>query len=267
MEAPSPLIDIGVNLTNKRFSDKLEPVLTRARDAGVESCIITGTDEASSEAAIELCQAFAEQFPAALYSTCGIHPHDASHFNANSYGNLRELAQCEFVKAIGETGLDFNRDFSPRPLQEKAFESQLELAIEMQLPIFMHERDAHARFFDIIRNYRDQLVDGVVHCFTGSKEALFDYLDLDLHIGITGWVCDERRGQELQALVGNIPAQRLMIETDAPYLLPRTIKPRPKYNEPALLPHVLAGVAEHYPMDIQQLAMHSYDNSRRFFRL
>ncbi len=269
MDAPSELIDIGVNLTNKSFRGHEQAVIQRAIDCGVNRLIISGTDEASSEVALSLCEQFAEAFPGQLFATAGVHPHDAKHFGKGSRESIRQLSDSAHVVAIGETGLDFNRDFSPRPQQEQAFESQLELAAETGLPVFMHERDAHPRFYDIVKHYRDHLQDGVVHCFTGSKHALFDYLDLDLHIGITGWICDERRGAELQALAANIPLSRMMLETDAPYLLPRTINPKPKsrINEPAFLPYVLQGVAEHHSASAEEIARQTAATSARFFRL
>ncbi len=151
-------------------------------------------------------------------------------------------------------GLDFNRDFSPRPDQERAFEAQLALAVEYQLPVFLHERDAHERFAPILKAYRDHLVGAVVHCFTGSRQALFDYLDLDCHIGITGWVCDERRGKPLAELVHNIPDNRLLLETDAPYLLPRDLPeapPKKRRNEPSLLPWIGKRVASLRGQDVK----------------
>src|SRR5690606_20494447 len=146
---------------------------------------------------------------------------------------------------------------------------QLELAIEHQLPVFLHERDADERLFEMVRSYRDQLPAAVVHCFTGERRALFRYLDLDLHIGITGWICDERRGLHLHPLVKEIPEGRLMLESDAPYLLPRTLKPKPKsrHNEPAYLTEVLREVALHRGETPQALAAHSTRCARAFFNL
>lgn len=204
-----------------------------------------------------------------LVCTVGVHPHYADEYGSDTATMLRELAEHKVVRAIGETGLDFNRDFTPRPQQEKAFIAQLELAIECGLPVFMHERDAAERQHDILRDYRDHLVDGVIHCFTGSKQALFRYLDMDLHIGVTGWICDERRGQTLQQLVTSIPAERLMIETDAPYLLPRNIEPKPSQNrnEPAYLPWVLAMVAHCRGEAPIEVANTSRLTAERFFKL
>ncbi|WP_417598965.1 TatD family hydrolase [Oceanospirillum sp.] len=263
--APSPLIDIGVNLTNERFNGKIAEVVAQSLEANVTNQIITGTSFASSKAALALCERYPEQFR----STVGIHPHDASEFNSSAHSNLRDLLQSTYCVAVGETGLDFNRNFSTPQDQEKAFEAQLELAIEFQKPLFMHERDAFERQHEILKSYRDDITDGVIHCFTGSKQALFGYLDLGLYIGITGWICDERRGTDLQALVHNIPQDRLMIETDAPYLLPRnmTSKPKDRTNRPAYLPWVLKELSLHTGLSELDLACKTSDNARRFFRL
>ena len=268
-EQPLPLIDIALNLADKRFKNDSHVVLERSRDAGIIACILTATSESISHEVIDLCERYAEEFPNMLHCTAGVHPHDAKHWHKSSAGVLRDLASHHAVVAIGETGLDFNRDFSPRPQQELAFEAQLELACELQLPVFLHERDAHKRQLDILRNYRDQLVDGVLHCFTGEKKALFNYLDLDLHIGITGWICDERRGLDLQKLVNNIPLNRLMLETDAPYLTPRTLRPKPKSsrNEPAYLPWVLDSITKFRDESAEVIAHATNMTSQRFFRL
>ncbi len=263
------LVDIGVNLANSQFKSDLVEVLARARDAGVATLVLTGTSETSSEQIQGLANKLSTEFPAMLFTTVGVHPHEASDYSARTSDRLRDLATQPGAVAIGETGLDFNRDYSPRDSQEMAFQAQLELAAEMQLPVFMHERDAHQRQFEILKHYRDQLTDGVIHCFTGDKTALFNYLDLNLHIGITGWICDERRGAELQRLVHNIPLNRLMLETDAPYLLPRNITPKPvsRRNEPAYLPWVLEGVAAHRAETPETIAAATTATAVKFFRL
>jgi len=265
-----PLVDIGVNLSNSAFSDQLPEILRRAQQANVRQLVITGTSVHESEQAAAICEDFTQDFPGMLYSTCGVHPHDAKTFVAGTTtSQLRSIAQAPHVVAIGETGLDFNRNFSSPKDQEKAFEAQLELAAELSLPLFMHERDAHQRQFEILKQYRDHITDGVIHCFTGDKTALFNYLDLDLHIGITGWICDERRGLSLQSLVTSIPDQRLLLETDAPYLLPRTMtqKPKAKRNEPAFLPWVLQTVAKCKSQTEEQVAHQTTQNAVAFFRL
>ena len=184
------MIDIGLNLSNPQFDADRDAVVQRARDAGVEALILTGTDLAESRAAADL----AERWPGYAFSTAGVHPHDARHWDAASGDALRQLASLPQVVAIGECGLDFNRDFSPRPEQEAAFSAQLELAAELQLPVFMHCRDAHARFVALLEPWLPRLPAAVLHCFTGNGDELAECLALGLHIGITGWVCDERRG-------------------------------------------------------------------------
>jgi TatD DNase family protein len=263
------MIDIGVNLSNSRFAKDTEETLDRARQAGVEKLILTGTSIAESRAVLALCHSHSKAFPEMLYATAGIHPHDTSSFNRESIGLLRELALQPEVVAIGEMGLDFNRNFSTPAEQEKAFEAQLELAVELQLPVFLHERDAADRQLQILKSYRDHLTDAVTHCFTGSKKALFGYLDLNMHIGITGWICDEKRGEALQQLVSNIPLDRLMIETDAPYLLPKNLPepPKGKRNEPAFLPWVVEGIAKQRKESSEQIAASTAANALRFFRL
>ena len=263
------MIDTGVNLSNPRFAKDIEETLVRAQQAGVEKLILTGTSIEESRAVLKLCHRYSENFPGMLYTTAGIHPHDASSLNGESISILRDLAAQPEVVAIGETGLDFNRNFSTPAEQEKAFEAQLELAIELNLPVFLHERDAAQRQLEIIKVYRDNLTDAVIHCFTGSKQALFSYLDLNMHIGITGWICDEKRGEELQQLVSNIPLDRLMVETDAPYLLPKNIPqpPKGKRNEPEFLSWVVEGIANHRDESAKQIANATAANALRFFRI
>jgi len=262
------LIDIGVNLTNPSFAEKHQAVLNRAYEAGVCQLVLTGTSVEGSEQALELCQKL-DADGQRLFATAGLHPHSASDWNADSPRRLRALLGEPRVRAVGECGLDFNRDFSPRPQQEKVLEEHLALAVELQLPVFLHERDANQRLLDILRDFRDRLPAAVVHCFTGEQKALFSYLDLDLHIGITGWICDERRGTHLHPLVRDIPRGRLMLESDAPYLLPRSLRPKPKNgrNEPACLTEVLREVALHRGETLEDLASHSTACSRAFFRL
>jgi len=262
------LVDIGVNLTHPSFARDHEGLLARARQAGVVQLVLTGTSVAESEQALTLCRQLDESGER-LFATAGIHPHDAGDWGPDSARQLRDLLREDRVRAVGECGLDFNRDLSPRPAQERALEEQLALAVELGKPVFLHERDASERLADILRHYRDKLSAAVVHCFTGERKALFAYLDLDLHIGITGWICDERRGTHLHPLVREIPAGRLMLESDAPYLLPRTLRPKPRsgHNEPAFLTEVLREVARHRGESEATLAAHTTACARRFFAL
>ena len=258
------IIDIGVNLAHRSFHADRKAVIQRAFDAGVNAMVITGTSQASSQEA----QRIAREYPGQIFSTTGVHPHDSRNCTMDTIAELRRLAGLEQVVAIGECGLDFNRDFSPRPQQEKWFEAQVTLAEELQMPLFLHERDADQRFCEILTAVRKS-VPAVVHCFTGSRESLKMYLDMGLHIGITGWICDERRGRSLRELVREIPLDRLMIETDAPFLLPRSMATKPKdgRNEPAFLPHILQAVADCVGKSSEEVARATTATAREFFRL
>lgn len=227
--------------------------------------VVTGTTLEESQNALELCR----HFPDKLFSTAGIHPHHATDWNAGSLQTLKNLTNNASVRAVGETGLDFNRNYSPQDEQIEVFHQQLELARELGKPVFCHQRDAHDGFMSILREYRSALTKVVVHCFTDNRTALFDYLDLDCHIGVTGWICDERRGVELQQMVQCIPENRLMIETDAPYLLPRDLQPKPtsRINEPCHLPHIAATVARHQNKPLQLLAEECLQTTREFFNI
>ena len=258
----STLVDIGANLTHDTFDEDRQDVLQRARDAGVTQVIVTGTSIDGSEKALQLAR---EQD--GLFATAGIHPHHADETSTEAMNRLEALSADERVKAIGETGLDFFRDYSPRKDQIASFEDHLALAIKTRLPLFLHERDAWPVFSEVLRSCRNELTDVVVHCFTGDQNALHAYLDLDCHIGITGWICDERRGAHLIPLIRDIPVNRLMIETDAPYLLPRSIRPKPKSrrNEPSYLTVVCKAVASARGETYDELARQTSANAVRFF--
>ncbi|MDP6025273.1 MAG: TatD family hydrolase [Pseudomonadales bacterium] len=259
------LIDIGANLTHDSFAEDLDQVLASAADHQVEKMVVTGASLQGSEDALRL----ARSYPGLLYATAGIHPHHAEETNTESLMILRDLAHASEVKAIGEAGLDFFRNFSPKDSQIKSFESHIELAIETGLPMFLHERDSHPTFRDVLKPHRDKLGSIVVHCFTGEAEALYAYLDLDCYIGITGWICDERRGAHLVPLVREIPKDRLMIETDAPYLMPRTISPKPKSrrNEPQYLTYVCEFIANCVDESFESVAQRTKHNAERFFSI
>ncbi len=256
-------IDIAVNLVGSALEKDLDNVIQRAAAQGVSPLIVIGSSLDESRQAIACCQ----QHPQQLYSTAGVHPHHASKWDKNSRLQLSELSQHPAVVAIGECGLDYNRDFSPRPMQRQAFAEQLALAVELQMPVLMHERDAHEDFIAILKEYRPQLSGALLHCFTGNAASLEAYLALDLHLGITGWVCDERRGLELAELVKHIPANRIMVETDSPYLLPRSMRPKPKSskNEPQYLPYISQYIAQRRGETPDQFAAQTYKNSCEFF--
>jgi TatD DNase family protein len=259
------LIDIGCNLTHDSFAGDRAEVLERAQDAGVVQIIVTGASEEGSIAALKL----AHQHPGKLFATAGVHPHHAVDFTADAETVIRELVHQPGVVAAGETGLDYYRDFSPRAAQRQAFERQLHMGIDSCLPLFLHQRDAHQDFIAIIREVRNELKNLVVHCFTGTRSELQEYLELDCFIGITGWICDERRGTQLQQFMQDIPLERLMVETDSPYLKPRNLRPRVKThrNEPCWLPWVVDTLAACRNESPEQLATQTTANARSFFRL
>jgi TatD DNase family protein len=255
------LVDIGANLTHASFSQDLEQVVTRARQAGVASLIVTGTTVEESWDARQIADRFD------LYATAGVHPHHARQCGPQTIARLRELAKHPRVVAVGECGLDFNRNYSPHPDQETWFIAQLKLGLELGKPLFFHSRDAHPRFAEILRQYKPPKA--VAHCFTGEKAELDAYLELGLYIGITGWICDERRGKHLVELVRDIPRDRLLLETDSPYLTPRDLKPQPKArrNEPALLPHILKAVARALGRSPEEVAADTTRNAHTLFGL
>ena len=261
----SSLIDIGINLAHDSFNLDREAVIARAVAAGVVQMMVTGSNGASTREAIEMATAH----PGRLFATAGVHPHNAKELNEELLAELRQLATLAQVVAVGECGLDYFRDLSPRAAQQKAFNRQLEIAAAVGKPVFLHQRDAHEDFVAILKEHRASLVGGVAHCFTGSGEELRTYLEMDLAIGITGWICDERRGAHLIPLMSEVPADRLMLETDGPYLLPRDlrVKPESRRNEPAFLPHIAATVARARGESVQQLAETSTAAARKLFRL
>jgi TatD DNase family protein len=259
----APLCDIGLNLAHESFDHDREAVIQRAAEVGVTHMVITGSSLASTHAAIALVQ----QYPSSMRCTAGVHPHHASELDTTQLQAFDALARQPEVVAVGECGLDYFRNFSPREAQLDAFAKQLELAASVKKPVFLHQRDAHDDFMNVLRRYRQRLTGGVAHCFTADMDEARAYLDLGLYIGITGWICDERRGHHLREVVKDIPADRLLIETDAPDLLPRDLQPKPqsRRNEPMYLPHVLAAIARARGEPAEQLAEITTDNALRLF--
>ncbi len=262
--APAELVDIGANLTHDSFARDLDAVIARSRAANVTTLVLTGTDREHAEQAVELARRHA-----GVHATAGVHPHDASTWSPSLANAMRDLHRQPEVVAVGECGLDFNRNFSTPAEQMRAFEAQLGLAAESGLPLFVHERDAGPRMLEMLHSWRDDIADAVIHCFTGERATLYGYLDLDLHIGLTGWLCDERRGHHLRELVGDIPLERLMVETDCPYLLPRNLpaKLKGRRHEPALLPWIVREIAHWRQVNEIDVARATTATARRFFCL
>lgn len=264
MRVPT-LVDIGANLAHDSFDADRDAVLARARAAGVAALVVTGSTLDDTDEAIAL----ARRHPGMLRATAGVHPHHAAGLRDSDAGRLAELLRDPSVVAAGECGLDYFRNFSPPAEQRRAFELQLGLAGQAGKPLFLHQRDAHVDFLAMLRAHPQAAARGVLHCFTGGPAELEDCLALGLAVGITGWICDERRGQALRESAALVPRERVMIETDAPYLLPRTLVPKPPHrrNEPAFLPAVLAETARCRNEDPAALAAATTANACRFFGL
>lgn len=258
------LVDIGANLAHDSFDTDRPDVLRRAAEAGVSRIVITGSSRDSSHRACEL----AREAPGKLFATAGVHPHHAKDWHASDADWMRTLAGEPQVVAIGECGLDYFRNFSPAEAQEIAFRDQLAVAVETGLPVFLHQRDAHEAFCEILADF-PTLPRAVAHCFTGERHELEAYIDMGLYVGITGWICDERRGHHLRDLVSLIPPERLLLETDAPYLLPRDLDPKPssRRNEPMHLAHVARTVAQCLQASCEAVAAQTTRNATEFFGL
>ena len=261
-------IDIGINLTNKQFAGEYDEVIDRAISAGVEQILLTGTSVRSSKEALAL----AKEYPETLFATAGIHPHDAKTMNAESIKILTTLLKEKKVVAVGECGLDFDRDFSPRPVQESCFHAQLSLAEEVQKPLFLHERAAFDRFIAILKQH-SSLPEGVVHCFTGKLKEAKTYLEMGYYIGFTGAITDMRRFAALEEVVRYVPLDRMLIETDAPFMMPKNVPTRQlsyhqqRRNEPAFLPYVAQTIAQYKGVTLKAVADKTRENAETLFKL
>lgn len=255
------LFDSHCHLDDKSFNKDLDQVLQRAQDNHLEGIMVVGIDIPTSLKAIEL----AGKDPRIITSV-GIHPHDAKKCSKENIETLTELVkQNPCIKAWGETGLDFNRMFSPKEDQEACLIRQLEAAGKLDLPLIFHERDSEGRFYEIIKAHGPSSRKGVVHCFSGTKEEMFKYLDLGYHIGITGILTILKRGEYLRSIVPLIPEDRILIETDAPYLTPAPQKNKVRRNEPAFVASVLKRLAGLKNCDEEKLADQIFKNTCRLY--
>lgn len=247
------------------FRKNRKEIIGDAEKVGVSKFIITGTNIKSSQIASE----YALKYPNTLYSTSGVHPHDTKTCNENTINQLEKIAKMPSVVAIGECGLDYNRDFSPRNIQREWFEKQIQLAEKINMNLFLHERDAHEDMVNILEKYPDMCNKCVIHCFTGTKSEAEKYIDLGCYIGVTGWICDMKRGKSLQEAVTVIPPERLMIETDAPFLIPKNFDEKPKNNknEPKYLPHILKTIAYYKDCDVEKLGKSVTKTTEKFFKI
>jgi len=260
---PTGLVDIGINLAHDSYDHDRPEVIYRAIAAGVERMVVTGSSLESNARAIEIC----ESWPEVLRATAGVHPHHAREFSREDLATLEQQLRHPLVSSAGECGLDYFRNFSPPADQRRAFADQLELATRVGKPVFLHQRDAHTDFMAVLRDYLPDISMAVVHCFTGTAPELEAYLDAGLYVGLTGWICDERRGLGVKELAAGIPLDRLMIETDGPYLMPRTIRPKPSHrrNEPMYLSYILDAICEVRSEPKADIAAATSRNALKFF--
>lgn len=256
--------DVGVNLTDRRFKDSVEDVLSNASEEHVSHVLAIGTSLEDSETSLALVKQFSRP-DSHLVCSAGFHPHQAKSAKFGDMDRLRVLLDDVSVVAIGECGLDFNRNFSPPDVQLRVFEEQLTLATDVKLPIYLHEREAFEQQIKLLKQYEAGIMGGLVHCFTGNTQQLDSYLELGLSIGITGWICDPERGVDLREAVKYLPLDKLMVETDAPYLMPKNMRPRPKYNQPSLVPHIAQTIADIKQVPLADIENHSFNNACRMF--
>lgn len=235
------MIDIGANLTNPIFTDRISLILEESIKHNLSDIIITGTSLEKSKKAEEICSKYSNE-SLKLYFTCGIHPHSAHEYsNKNIAGLFKEISKNSI--AIGECGLDYNRMFSTKKEQQEIFLSQLSLSQELSKPLFLHCRDSYDDFFSILKSFNNTF--GVVHCFTGNRQQAKQILDLGYYIGITGWITDNKRNADLLSALNYIPIDRLLIETDCPYLIPKNMPnwKKIKHSLPSHLPYIIEYVS------------------------
>ena len=256
------LFDTHCHLNDKAYDKDVDAVIKRAHDAGVAACMVVGTDKASSIKAAAMAES-----ANGIYASIGIHPHEAQSCSESSLKSLIKLAENPKVCAWGEIGLDFNRMYSQKDDQEKWFIRQLELADKCNLPVIFHERDSKGRLLELIKDYNKKGRKGVVHCFSGNRTELEQYINLGLYIGITGVLTLKKRGSDLRKLAPIIPVEQILIETDAPYLTPGPEKNRTRRNEPAFVKSILFKLAETRKEDPEYLASATWENSCRLFNI
>ena len=256
------IFDSHCHLDDKSFRKDIDSVIKRANDNGIIRMMIIGINGKTSAQAVSLAQS-----QDGIYASVGVHPHDVKNCNDSILQDLKNLARNEKVRAWGEIGLDFNRMYSPRQDQEQWFEKQLDIADKLDLPMIFHERDSNGRFLEILKNHNSTVMNGVVHCFSGNQNELDQYLSLGLHIGITGILTIKSRGAQLRKLVTGIPTDRLLVETDAPYLVPAPEKNHTRRNEPAFVKSVLLKLAEVRNEDPEELAQIVWQNTCRLYGL
>ena len=252
------LIDSHSHLEFPQFDVDVEEVVTRAVEAGISHIVVIGTELASSRKAIELADRNG------LHATVGFHPHAAHSFSEETLRGLRELTLSHSVVAVGEIGLDYFRDLSPREEQIEAFRRQLELAVEQGLPVVIHDRDAHDDVAEILGEYAAQLCGAVLHCYSAGAEFARFYLDLGFYFSVSGQIT-YRRSERLRETISALPIERILLETDAPYLAPQPVRGR--RNEPSFLTHTARCLAELKGMSYDDVCALTSSSAARLFSI
>ena len=256
-------IDIACNFTHDSFKDNLDEVLNNAEQAGVDKFVLL----CASLADINPIKVIQNNTPEKFFISAGIHPHHATEIMEINYDALLNKLKSINPNAIGETGLDYFRNISPPDIQKKSFGMHIEIAKELSLPLYLHQRDAHSDFIRIIKENISNFPKFVVHCFTGTQAELDEYLELGAYIGLTGWICDAKRNIDLRKSIKNIPIEKMMIETDSPYLIPKNlmVKPKKNINEPKYLPHIANEICELTGYELEELKLATSNNAIKFF--
>lgn len=253
------LIDSHAHLDDKRFNRDRDMIIKNLNSNGIESVVNIGADLKTSKASVELADKYEN-----IYAVVGVHPHSATEINKAALETLRELAKNEKVLAIGEIGLDFHYDRSPRDVQRSAFRAQIDLAKELNLPIVIHSREADGETFDIIKESMDGNLKVLLHCYSGSAELAQEYIKLGCYISLAGPVTfnNARVPKEVAKVVA---LDRLLVETDSPYLTPTPY--RGKRNEPMFVKYVAKEIAELKGIDIEELSKATLENTKRFYNM
>lgn len=252
--------DIGLNLFCKQFPDP-ETIIRDAAEAGV-ACILTGTDPRENKKIHEFMKHHL------VYGTAGIHPHNADRAKQEDFDEIEKLVlEDRKIVAVGECGLDYDRMFSTRENQIRCLEKQIVLAEKYKKPLFLHERSASGEFIRRFKKHTEICKRSVVHCFTGGKDSLEQYLSMGFSIGITGWICDDSRAKELREAVRMIPLDRVLIETDAPYLTPKNKTGLGRVNVPQNIVYVVKELARYMQVEEEVLIACARENTRKIFQL
>lgn len=253
------LIDSHAHLQDEAFAGELEQVLERAQQAGLEKIICVGYDYETSVQALDIARRYSQ-----VYAVVGVHPHDASTLTPDIVEKLYQLARQPKVVAIGEIGLDFYRDLSPRDRQQAAFVEQIKIARELYLPVVIHDRDAHQEVLDIIKREKAGKNGGVMHCYSGHLPLAVELMKEGFYISLAGPLT-YKNARKTQEVAARVPLDRLLVETDCPYLSPEPF--RGKRNEPARVKYMAEKVAELRHKDLEEIAYLTNLNTMNVFRI